>query len=141
MFYKINKESIAIVREDLVKDYQALVDHHSEEILQLLEEFSESHIDIVHDLQAYETEHKRAAQGDGAETIVLPDNDSNEHALEGPAHTTPLPPQDETSKYECPKEPSPQNPRTEANPDVSEAPREETHDEDTRIEEPLNSQS
>ena len=110
MFYKINKESIAIVREDLVKDYQALVDHHSEEILQLLEEFSESHIDIVHDLQAYETEHKRAAQGDGAETIVLPDNDSNEHALEGPAHTTPLPPQDETSKDERPKEPSPSKP-------------------------------
>ena len=43
-----------VVREDLAKDYQALVDHHSEEIVQLLEEFGESHIETTHDLHAYE---------------------------------------------------------------------------------------
>ena len=31
-----------MVRGDLAKDYQALVDHHSEEIVQLLEDLSVS---------------------------------------------------------------------------------------------------
>ena len=32
-FFKVNNESIAEVREDLVADYQALVDRHSEEVV------------------------------------------------------------------------------------------------------------
>ena len=41
-FYKLNEESIASVREDLTANYQALADHHSEEIVQLLEDLSVS---------------------------------------------------------------------------------------------------
>ena len=41
-FYKLDEESIATVWEDLAKDYQALADHHSEEIVQLLEDLDVS---------------------------------------------------------------------------------------------------
>ena len=41
-FYKLNEENIAMVSEDLTRDYQALADQHSEEIAQLLEEFGDS---------------------------------------------------------------------------------------------------
>ena len=41
-FYKPNEESIAMVLEDLAKDYQTLIDHHFEEIVHLLENFGES---------------------------------------------------------------------------------------------------
>ena len=41
-FYKLNDESIADVRTELARDYQALTDQHSEELAQLLEEFGES---------------------------------------------------------------------------------------------------
>ena len=43
-FYKLDEESIATVREDLVKDYQALIHHHAEEIVQLLDNFGMSQV-------------------------------------------------------------------------------------------------
>ena len=41
-FYKLSEDNIAVVREDLVEDYQALANQHSEELTQLMEEFTES---------------------------------------------------------------------------------------------------
>ena len=38
-FYKLNEDSIAADREDMAADYQTLVEHHLEEIVQLLEEY------------------------------------------------------------------------------------------------------
>ena len=44
-FYKLNEESIAPVREDLVADYQALDDHQSEEVVQLLEDYGAAELE------------------------------------------------------------------------------------------------
>ena len=49
-FYKLNDESIAAVREDLAADYQALANHHSEEVIQLLEEYGTTDLEIAHHL-------------------------------------------------------------------------------------------
>ena len=38
-FFKLNEDSIATVREDLAADYKALAYHHSEEVVQILEEY------------------------------------------------------------------------------------------------------
>ena len=46
-FYKLDEGSIATVLEHLTSDYQALADHHSEEIVQLLEEFGATEVEIV----------------------------------------------------------------------------------------------
>ena len=40
-FYKLSKETVAAVREDLAKDYHELTEQHSEELAQLLEDFGE----------------------------------------------------------------------------------------------------
>ena len=53
-FYKLNEESIASVREDLEADYQALADHHSEEVVQLLEDYGASDLEIARHLHEYE---------------------------------------------------------------------------------------
>ena len=59
-FYKLNEESIAMIREDLAQEYQALADRHSDEIKQLLEEFGDNHIETSLEFQAYENERKHA---------------------------------------------------------------------------------
>ena len=46
-FFKLNNDSIAAVREDLAADYQALVDHHSEEVVQILEEYGTTDLEIA----------------------------------------------------------------------------------------------
>ena len=61
-FYKLSEESIATVREDLTQDYQALADHHTEEIVQLLEDFGESQDDASLELHDIEAEQKRAEE-------------------------------------------------------------------------------
>ena len=44
-FYKLNEESIASVREDLATNYQALADHPSEEVVQLLEDYGAAELE------------------------------------------------------------------------------------------------
>ena len=66
-----------------MKDFQALSDHHSEKILQLLEEFDVAQVETTWHLQEYEAERKSVAQGE-AETVELPDSGSSQHAAEGP---------------------------------------------------------
>ena len=61
-----------LVHEDLTQDYQALVDRHFKEIVQLLEEFGDSQLKTSLRLQAYENERKQE-EGQGAATIVLPE--------------------------------------------------------------------
>ena len=56
-FYKLNEESIAIVREDLTQDYQAL---------------------------ATLNEQRKAEEGKRCLPSYSPDNDSREHTIEGP---------------------------------------------------------
>ena len=41
-FYKLSEDNIATVREDLAEDYRVLANQHSEELTQLMEEFTES---------------------------------------------------------------------------------------------------
>ena len=53
--------------------------------MQILEDFDVSQVKVAHNLQEYEAERKQATKGAKAETIVLPDNDSNEHKSEDPA--------------------------------------------------------
>ena len=52
----MDEASIATIREDLAIDYQTLADRHSEEIAQLLEEFSHSQSQSALELQEYEAE-------------------------------------------------------------------------------------
>ena len=105
--------------------------------MQLLEEFGDNQIKTSLDLQAYKAKRKWVAQGEGAETIVLPDSDSSQHESEETATIAPIPPQENTPEDQHPKESSPQNRRQEANPDSAEAPIEETSRENTRTEEPI----
>ena len=49
-FNEHNEESIAAVCEDLAVDYQALADHHSEEVVKLLEEYGTTDLEIAHHL-------------------------------------------------------------------------------------------
>ena len=49
-FYKSNDESITSIREDLRADYQALADHHFEEIVQLLEGSGATEVEITRHL-------------------------------------------------------------------------------------------
>ena len=53
-FFKLNNESIATVREDLAADYQTLADRHSEEVVQILEEYSATELEIAHQLVSSE---------------------------------------------------------------------------------------
>ena len=76
---KLNEESIATVGDDLTADYQVLVDHHSEEIVQLLEEFGVAEVEITPHLQEYEVERK---------AVELAESDSNQHATEESTLTT-----------------------------------------------------
>ena len=53
-FFKLSNESIAAVREDLAADYQALADRHSDEVVQILEEYSTAELEIARQLQENE---------------------------------------------------------------------------------------
>ena len=48
VFFKLNDESIATVREGLEIDYQALRDQHLEEVAQILEEYGAAELEIGH---------------------------------------------------------------------------------------------
>ena len=57
-FYKLNEESIALVRDNLEVDYQALADHHSEEIVQVFDNYGIAEVEVAHHLHQYEAERK-----------------------------------------------------------------------------------
>ena len=80
-FYKLNDESIADVRTELARDYQALADQHSEELPQLLEEFGESQEEMFHRIM------EAGSTRPSEEPIIVPDSDSAEQ--EEPPLTTP----------------------------------------------------
>ena len=44
MYYKLDEESITTIREDLMNDYLAIIERHSTEVAQLLEEFGDAQI-------------------------------------------------------------------------------------------------
>ena len=55
-FFKLNDDSIATVREDLAKDYQALADQHLEEVTQILEEYGAAEVELGHQIQVTEAD-------------------------------------------------------------------------------------
>ena len=55
-FYKLHEESIASICEDLEAEYQALADHHSEEVVQLLVDFGQDKLEVACHLHQYEVE-------------------------------------------------------------------------------------
>ena len=94
-FYKLNDESIAAVREDLAADYQALADHHSEEVIELLEEYGTTDLEIVRNLHLDEVKRK-TTELQAVETVELSNIPRKEHesvrATQGkPESTTPAP--------------------------------------------------
>ena len=58
-FYTLDEESIATIREDFANENETLVDGHSKEIAQLLDEFGDSQIQSSLELETYEAEQKR----------------------------------------------------------------------------------
>ena len=97
-FYKLNEESIASVREDLATNYQALADHPSEEVVQLLEDYGTAKLEVTRHLHQYEAK-RRATQSDEIEMVERPHSDSNPPSphrqilasQEEPEMTTPTP--------------------------------------------------
>ena len=93
-FFKLNDDSIATVREDLAKDYQALADQQLEEVTQILEAYGAAEEELGHQIQ--ETEADRLTTGQQTvETVDLPDSppeDAGPTAQEAPAAATSPPP-------------------------------------------------
>ena len=55
-FFKLNNKSIAAAREDLATDYKALANRHSEEVVQILEEYGTDELEIARQLQKNEAD-------------------------------------------------------------------------------------
>ena len=72
-FFKLSKESIPAVREDLAVDYQALADRHLEEVAQILEEYGAAELEIAHQLQTHEVD-RLATEQQPIETMELPNS-------------------------------------------------------------------
>ena len=76
-FFKLNNESISVVCDDLVADYQARSDQHSEEVAQILEKYGIAELEIAR--QFHENEADRLATGrQTVQTVVLPDRPQEE---------------------------------------------------------------
>ena len=80
-FYKLNNESVADLRTELTRDYQALADQHFEELAQLLEEFGESQEEMFHRIM------EAGSTRPSEEPIMVLDSDSAEQ--EEPPLNTP----------------------------------------------------
>ena len=61
-FFKLNNGSISAIREDLVADYQALSDRHSEDVVQILEEYGATEVEVARQLQENEAEKQATGQ-------------------------------------------------------------------------------
>ena len=77
-FYKLSEDNIATIREDLAEDYQALANQHSEELTQLMEEFTESQEETFRQLMDMGSETQRAEELKKAEAIIVPNSHSAE---------------------------------------------------------------
>ena len=66
------------MREDLTQDYQTVADRHTEEMAQLLEDFSESQEEVFRQLCDIGSEHQRMEEMKNMEAITLKDSDSEE---------------------------------------------------------------
>ena len=94
-FYKLTEDSIVAVREDEEEDYQTLADHHSKEVVQLLEEYGVDDIEIACHLHQYEAE-RRVIGLQPVEIVELSDSPPEEPATAPvtpgePSSTTPAP--------------------------------------------------
>ena len=72
-FFKLNNDSIATVREDLAKDYQALADQQLEEVTQILEAYGAAEEELGHQIQATEADRLSIGQ-QTVETIAIPNS-------------------------------------------------------------------
>ena len=59
-FYKLSEETVATVREDLVKDYSELAEWHSKEITQILDDFGEGQEELLDELMEAQGKHQIA---------------------------------------------------------------------------------
>ena len=92
-FFKLNEDSIATVCENLAADYKALADHHSEDIVQIMEDYGVADLEIARQLQQYDAD-MQATGLQTVEIVELPDNPTEEAASgpQGePVLTTPTP--------------------------------------------------
>ena len=104
------------VREDLAQDYQTLADQHSEELMQLLEDFGESQEDIFHQLMELGSKSQRAEAITVLNSDFVEQNESQPNPNDVPEiTTTPINPTDDTSREEqhrdafpCQEESSPE---------------------------------
>ena len=93
-FFKLNNDSIATVREDLAKDYQALADQQLEEVTQILDAYGAAEEELGHQIQATEADRLSTGQ-QTIETVELPDSPPADGVLpaqEAPTDVTPEPP-------------------------------------------------
>ena len=81
-FYKLDEESVTTIQEDLTNDYCSLDQLQSMEITKLLEEFGEDQLQLVVELEAYETKRIRTKEDQEVEYINLLDNKSSEQSHE-----------------------------------------------------------
>ena len=72
-FFKLNNDSIATVREDLAKDYQALADQQLEEVMQIRDAYAAAEEELGHQIQATEADRLSTGQ-QTVETVQLPDS-------------------------------------------------------------------
>ena len=55
-FHKMDKKNITTIKEDLVNDFYALAQVHSEEIWKLVQEFDDDKLQFTMELETYERE-------------------------------------------------------------------------------------
>ena len=67
-FYKLSEETVAVVREDLAKDYHELAEQHSEELAQLVEDFGEGQKELLDHLLEVRGRQQHAGAGAEQET-------------------------------------------------------------------------
>ena len=101
--FKLNNKSIAIAREDLATDYQDLAYRHSEEVAQILEEYSATELEIAHQLQANEADRLATGQQtrETLELLESPPEDAGPTPQEKAVAATLAPPVSEPTVTEA----------------------------------------
>ena len=65
-FFKMTKEAISTIQEDIAKDLSEIAACHQEEVNRLMQEFDKHDIDTAVQFEAYEAERQRQTPGLGA---------------------------------------------------------------------------
>ena len=78
-FFKLNEDSIPAIREVLAADYKALENHHSDEVVQILEEYGVVDLEIALQLYQYKAD-KQATGLQPVKTVELPNSPTEEAA-------------------------------------------------------------